>query len=229
MPPAILTRDTLSSFVEGSSIPARSAMPSTDRLYSTQPWRPLLVGSKRLAMRSFSNISRRSDDGQNNLIDLMLAILGLVFIGLILASLLYLFHRRRRLQRLQNGPLPPYEGVRQTNSCGLTIETTHNGRSSLFYIGRDGQPMLQNPYSPPHSPDNVPQIHITFPDEQDENGHAKSGRVLVVRVGDNAAVGLEPMREEELPAYEKESKGQFQSVDMDKIGGLKEKDRTLFQ
>lgn len=89
--------------------------------------------------------------------------------------------------------------------------------------------MLQNPQSPPHSPDNVPQIHITFPDEHDENGRAKSGRVLVVRVGDNATVGLEPMHDEQLPAYEKDTKGQFQSIDMDQIGGLKEKDRTLFQ
>ncbi|EFY93901.1 hypothetical protein J3458_007049 [Metarhizium acridum] len=229
MPPTFLTRGTLSPFVEGSSISARSAMPSTDGHFATQPWRSLLVDSKRLAIRSFSTISRRNDDGQNNLIDLMLVILGLVFAALILASLLYLFHRRRRLQHLHNGTLPTYEDVKQTNPRGLTIETTHNGRSSVYYIGRDGQPMLQNPHSPPHSPDNVPQIHITFPEEHDENGRPKSGRVLVVRVGDNAAVGLEPMHEEQLPAYEKESKGQFQSIDMDNIGGLKEKDRTLFQ
>ncbi|KAF5129986.1 hypothetical protein E5D57_006321 [Metarhizium anisopliae] len=229
MPPTFLTRDALSPFVEGSSISARSAMPSTDGHFATQPWRSLLVGSKRLAIRSFSTISRRDDDGQNHLIDLMLVILGLVFAALILASLLYLFHRRRRLQHLRNGTLPTYEDVKQTNPRGLTIETTHNGRSSVFYIGRDGQPMLQNPHSPPHSPDNVPQIHITFPEEHDENGRPKSGRVLVVRVGDNAAVGLEPMHDEQLPAYEKESKGQFQSIDMDNIGGLKEKDRNLFQ
>jgi hypothetical protein len=196
---------------------------------ATKPWRPHLVGTNRLATPSFSIISRRNDDGQEKMINLMLIILGLVFLALILASLLYLFHRRRRLQRLQKNTLPSYDDVKQVNPRGLTIETTHNGRSSVYYIGRDGQPMLQNPHSPPHSPDNVPQIHITFPDEHDENGRTKSGRVLVVRVGDNAAVGLEPMHEEQLPAYEKEAKGQFQSIDMDRIGGLKEKDRTLFQ
>ncbi|OAA38880.1 hypothetical protein NOR_06533 [Metarhizium rileyi] len=229
MAPVFLIREILSPFAEGNSISARSAMPSTDKHFATQPWRPLVVGSKRLAIRSFSALYPRDDDGQSKVIDLMLVVLGLVFMALILASLLYLFNRRRRLQRLRNGTLPNFEDAKQTNPRGLTIETTHNGHSSVFFIGHDGKPMLQNPHSPPHSPDNVPQIHITFPDEQDDSGRPKSGRVLVMRVGDNATVGLEPMHEEQLPAYEKESKGQFQSIDMDKIGGLKEKDRTLFQ
>lgn len=85
--------------------------------------------------------------------------------------------------------------------------------------------MLANPSSPPHSPDNVPEIHITFPEEEDESGRRKSGRVLVVRVGDNATVGMEPLDEEQLPAYEKESSHQFYSIDMDDIGGLREKER----
>lgn len=81
------------------------------------------------------------------------------------------------------------------------------------------------PESPtsPLSPDNVPEIRITFPDEQDESGRRKSGRVVVVRVGETG-VGLEPLNEdEELPAYEKEGGGRFHSIDMERIGGLKEK------
>jgi len=66
----------------------------------------------------------------------------------------------------------------------------------------------------------VPEIRITFPDEQDESGRHKSGRVVVVRVGEHS-VGLEPLDEEQLPAYERE--GGFHSIDMDRIGGLKEK------
>ncbi len=42
----------------------------------------------------------------------------------------------------------------------------------------------------------------------------------MVRVGDNAAVGLEPLREEQLPAYEKDSNTQFYALDLEKIGGL---------
>lgn len=167
-----------------------------------------------------------SDDGSDNMINLALSILGLVFFALLLASGLFFLRRHRRAQRIQGETLPVYQQVsRDAKSHGLTIETKHNGHSSIVYIGRDGQPMLQNPQSPPDSPDNVPQIQITFPDEQDEQGQRKSGRVLIVRVGDNATVGLEPIQDDQLPAYEKEANGQFQSIDMDQIGGLKEKER----
>ena len=88
--------------------------------------------------------------------------------------------------------------------------------------------MLMNPNAPPHSPDNIPQIHITFPDEQDDHGRPKSGRVVVVRLGEQAAtVGMAPV--EQLPAYEKEAKSQFYSIDMNHIGGLKEKNRSNYQ
>ena len=103
----------------------------------------------------------------------------------------------------------------------LTIQT---GRQSVVIFNQDGQPMLSNPNSPPHSPDNVPEIHITLPDEQDELGRRKSGRVVVVRVGDGS-IGLEPVQEEQLPAYDKEGRSGFYSIDIDQIGGLKEKDR----
>lgn len=47
--------------------------------------------------------------------------------------------------------------------------------------------------------------------------------MVIVRVGETG-VGLEPLRtEEQLPAYEKESKERFQSIDIERIGGLKEK------
>lgn len=166
-------------------------------------------------------------DGSDNMINLLLLVLGLVFVALVFLSALFLFRRYRMQQRLRNKEaLPSYndsEKHPRGPPNGLTIETSHNGRSSTIYISRDGAPMLSNPNSPPHSPDNVPEIHITFPDEQDDEGKRRSGRVLVVRVGDNATVGLEPMQEEQLPAYERDAKGGFYSVDMDSIGGLKEK------
>lgn len=215
----------LSPTPEVGLLAARSAMRPTEQIRAAaEPWRLHLVESKRWIL------ARRNTDGSDSMLNLMIGLLALALCSLVLASLLFVFYRRRRLQRLRNGTLPKYQDVRQNpNGHSLTIETTRNGHSSVYYIGQDGQPMLQNPHSPPHSPDNVPEIHITFPDEHDENGRPQSGRVLVVRVGDNATVGLEPMKEEQLPAYEKEAKGQFQSIDMDQIGGLKEKDRTLFQ
>jgi hypothetical protein len=185
------------------------------------------VGPLRVMARSDD-----SDNGSDTVINALLAVLGIAFFILILVSILLVLRRvrRKRQQQGQEPVLPSYNDVKNghPNHRGLTIETTHNGRSSVLFIGRDGQPMLRTPSSPPHSPDNVPEIHITFPDEQDEQGRRKSGRVVVVRVGENATVGLEPMHDEELPAYEKEAKGQFYSVDMDQIGGLKEKDRSYF-
>lgn len=126
---------------------------------------------------------------------------------------------------MQAETLPQYQDVKRTgNHRRLTISTGKaNGRSSVIVVNNNGQPMLANPQSPPHSPDNVPEIHITFPDEQDDQGRRKSGRVVVVRVGETT-VGLEPLHEEQLPAYEKESSAQFYAIDIDKIGGLKEKE-----
>ncbi|KAL2752800.1 hypothetical protein ACRALDRAFT_2112649 [Sodiomyces alcalophilus JCM 7366] len=164
--------------------------------------------------------------GDDDVLGYMIIVLGLLFVGLLLSSVLLLLRRhRQKRQMLQNDSLPSYNDVKaHRNHNNLTIQTTQNGRSSILVINRDGQPMLANPNSPPSSPDNVPEIRITFPDEQDESGARKSGRVVVVRVGDGGVVGLEPVQEEQLPAYEKDNKSEFYSIDMDQIGGLKEKE-----
>lgn len=178
-------------------------------------------------MDSASRIFARGDDKKDSVsvVNLLIALLVLVFVGLVSFALLVLLRRRRRQQRMMNETLPQYQDVKRTgNHRRLTIQTGNaNGRSSIIVVDQKGQPMLANPASPPHSPDNVPEIHITFPDEQDDQGRPKSGRVVVVRVGETS-VGLEPLHDEQLPAYEKESSTQFYSIDMDKIGGLKEKE-----
>ncbi|KAJ2904270.1 hypothetical protein MKZ38_008481 [Zalerion maritima] len=169
------------------------------------------------------------EEGGDHVVNLLIVFMGLLFLALLLAAVLVLVRRTRRQQRTidaQNDGLPQYNDVKRTgNHRHLTIQT--GGRQSILVFNKDGQPMLSNPNSPPDSPDNVPEIHITFPDEQDEQGRPRSGRVVVVRVGDTS-VGLEPVQDEQLPAYEKESSSSFYSVDIDQIGGLKEKDRTQF-
>ncbi|EAQ91343.1 hypothetical protein F5144DRAFT_546316 [Chaetomium tenue] len=176
-------------------------------------------------MDSFTRIVARGDEEKDNnkTVNILIALLVLVFVGLVAFALLVLLRRKRRQRQMMNETLPQYHDVKRTgNHRRLTIQTG-NGRSSVIVVDNNGQPMLANPQSPPHSPDNVPEIHITFPDEQDDQGRPKSGRVVVVRVGETS-VGLEPLDDEQLPAYEKESKTQFYSIDMDKIGGLKEKE-----
>jgi hypothetical protein len=177
-------------------------------------------------MDSFTRIVARGDEEKDNnktVVNILIALLVLVFVGLVAFALLVLLRRKRRQRQMMNETLPQYQDVKRTgNHRRLTIQTG-NGRSSVIVVDNNGQPMLANPQSPPHSPDNVPEIHITFPDEQDDQGRPTSGRVVVVRVGETS-VGLEPLDDEQLPAYEKESKTQFYSIDMDKIGGLKEKE-----
>lgn len=173
-----------------------------------------------------ARLARRDTDESResiSVVNLLIAILVLVFVGLLAFAVLILLRRMRRQKRMMSETLPQYEDVKRTsNHRRLTIQTDGNGRSSVIVVN-SGQPMLANPHSPPHSPDNVPEIHITFPDEQDEQGRRKSGRVVVVRVGETT-VGLEPLPDEQLPAYEKESSTQFSAIDIDKIGGLKEKE-----
>ncbi|KAB5557892.1 hypothetical protein GE09DRAFT_1236998 [Coniochaeta sp. 2T2.1] len=189
-------------------------------------------------MESFKNIVSRglADDASNNqLVNLLIALLSLVFLGMVLLAMFLGLRRMQRQKRAlhEQSLLPQYQDItadvkRSSNHRRLTIETKGGlGRSSVI-VFRDGEPMLANPQSPPHSPDNVPEIHITFPDEEDKQGRRKSGRVVVVRLSEGSNVGLEPVNDEQLPAYEKESNTQFYSIDMNQIGGLKEKDRSNY-
>ena len=75
--------------------------------------------------------------------------------------------------------------------------------------------------SPPASP--VPEIRITFPEEEDKAGKRQS-RVVVVRISDKGDIGLEPYEEEPLPVYQQRENDGFKSLDLERIGGLKEKD-----
>lgn len=78
--------------------------------------------------------------------------------------------------------------------------------------------------SSPSSP--VPEIRITFPEEHDDAGKSKSGRVVVVRISETGGLGLEPCSDEHLPAYQQSDAERFQSLDLDRLGGLKELERV---
>ena len=155
------------------------------------------------------------------MIDLLIALMILIFISLLLGGALYTVRKIRRARAVACQQLPLHNEKPTSNHRRLTITATPYGRSSI-YVYDEKSSMINNPSSPPLSPDNVPEIRITFPDEQDETGRRMSGRVVVVRVGETS-VGLEPLKEEQLPAYEKESRERFHSIDMERIGGLKEK------
>ncbi|EOA88628.1 uncharacterized protein SETTUDRAFT_168447 [Exserohilum turcica Et28A] len=146
----------------------------------------------------------------------MLALLALASI----ASLLFLRSIRQARKHAETDPeLPVYE-KRQSNHNRLTITAMpYKGRESVITYS-EKQTLMDSPTSP------VPEIRITFPDEVDESGKQQSGRVVVVRVGDHS-VGLEPLQED-LPPYQQDASDRFDSLDLNRMGGLKEKDDKYY-
>jgi len=172
----------------------------------------------------------RDESSSNTLspaiIDLLIALMVLIFVSLLLVGALYLVKKIRRSRAISRQSLPQYNSPTKhtSNHRRLTITASpYAGRNSSIYVYDEKSPMMGGQSSPPLSPDNVPEIRITFPDEQDESGARKGGRVVVVRLGEKGGVGLEPLKDEQLPAYEKETGERFQSLDLERMGGLKEK------
>jgi hypothetical protein len=153
---------------------------------------------------------------------LLICLLLLVMVAMVLVGSLYFLRnmRRARQQADADAQLPVYE-KRQSSHNRLTITAMpYKGRESVL-VYSEKQNLMD---SPPASP--VPEIRITFPDEIDESGKQQSGRVVVVRVGDHS-VGLEPVNDD-LPAYQRDSADRFDSLDLDRMGGLKEKDDKYY-
>jgi hypothetical protein len=151
-------------------------------------------------------------------LNLLIAVIVLFTLAAILiVSLLVL--RSVRRSRISKEQLPLYDEkpARVPNPRGLSIRTDKRTTSIVF---QEKQNLIENSSSPPPSP--IPEIRITFPEEIDESGKRQSGRVVVVRVGDHS-VGLEPIHET-LPPYQQSESDRFQSLDLERIGGLKEKD-----
>ena len=174
--------------------------------------------------RGSSLIQARDNDTamSGTMLNLLIALMVLVFISLLLAGALFAVRKIRRSRAIARQQLPTYNESNNrpvSNHRRLTITAAPYGRASSVYVYDEKTSMIDSPTTP-SSP--VPEIRITFPDEHDESGRPKSGRVVIVRVGENG-VGLEPLQDEQLPAYEKETGGRFHSIDMERIGGLKEK------
>ncbi|EME48121.1 hypothetical protein DOTSEDRAFT_42387 [Dothistroma septosporum NZE10] len=151
---------------------------------------------------------------------LVVLLVLLIFALLLVAGLLFLRHRRRVARKQEE--LPQYEEKRSSNASTLSSHRRVLVRpSEPVYVYQEKQNLIENSNSPPQSP--LPEIHITFPEEFDAAGKRKSGRVVVVRVGDTG-VGLEPV--DTLPAYQQTEGDRFQSIDLERIGGLVEKARN---
>jgi len=148
---------------------------------------------------------------------LLLTLFVLILLSLSLIGTLYFL--RRRL--LRNQALLPVQH-RNSNPRRLTISATSaSGRTDSIFIINEKRNLMDNSSSPPPSP--IPEIRITFPDEEATPGKRQSTRVVVLRIGDSGAIGMEPVAEEHLPPYQSSDAEKFHSLDLERMGGLREK------
>ncbi len=151
---------------------------------------------------------------------LLIALIVLVFVGICAVAGLFVLRSRRKAKEQQKSDLP----FHKSNHRRLTITASPYGRrSESIYVYKEKETLISEPGSPPASP--IPEIRITFPEEEDEAGKRKSGRVVVVRISETGGVGLEPYNDEHLPPYQRIESERFESLDLDRMGGLKELER----
>ncbi|CAF9942016.1 MAG: hypothetical protein ALECFALPRED_009453 [Alectoria fallacina] len=176
------------------------------------------------------------DDSSNRttmtptMMKLLIALVVLVFFGICLTGGLFILRARRKakqIEKLTNLPIhasPPSSKV--SNHRRLTVTAAPYGRHSKPISIYNEKEILIEESSRPSSPSSpVPEIRITFPEEDDEAGKSKSGRVVVVRISETGGLGLEPYSNERLPAYQQSDTERFESLDLDRMGGLKELER----
>ncbi|KAG5297076.1 hypothetical protein I7I48_06083 [Histoplasma ohiense] len=198
---------------------------------------------RRLAARGNDNDNDNDNGGlTSSTVDLLISLLVLILLSLALIGS-YLVIRRKRQREQSQLPLYHHKNRGRGRGRGLTISASN--RDSVFVIDEKGSNPNHSPSSliPPHSP--VPEIRITFPEEEDATGKRMSGRVVVVRISEKGGIGLEPLdegrkdgayqarggaeeTEESLPPYQRQPGGneneRFQSLDLERMGGLKEKE-----
>ncbi|PYH82316.1 hypothetical protein BO82DRAFT_282204 [Aspergillus uvarum CBS 121591] len=175
-------------------------------------------------LNTISKLAARDDssDGLSPaMVDLLISLLVLVLLGLVLIGAL-LFLRRRRVSR-DHSDLPVHNGQCMPSHRRFTVSASPNAKTESVLVYDEKRSLIENSSSPPPSP--VPEIRITFPEEEDESGKRKSGRVVVVRISEAGSVGLEPCNDE-LPPYQTSDAERFQSLDIERMGGLKEKEAS---
>lgn len=147
---------------------------------------------------------------------LLIALVVLLIIALLCVIALYFMRWRKRSIRAGSLAIDDEEKSASHHHHRVTVRPHES-----IIVYQEKQSLIDNSEAPP-SANSVPEIRIHFPEEVDTLGKRQSGRVVVVRVGDYS-IGLEPVSEN-LPPYQKSESDRFQSLDLERIGGLKEKD-----
>ncbi|OJD25565.1 hypothetical protein ACJ73_03062, partial [Blastomyces percursus] len=196
--------------------------------------------------------SNDNDNGglNSSTVNLLISLLALILLSIALIGSYLVIRRRRQRRQLE---LPHYQdhhhnssNCRQRGRGGRRLTISASNRDSVFFIDEKSSSSpssSSSSLSPPTSP--VPEIRITFPEEEDATGKRMSGRVVVVRISEKGGIGLEPLDEgrddggrhemdEHLPPYQRQPGGngsgnggsteRFQRLDLERMGGLKEKE-----
>ncbi|KIW27199.1 uncharacterized protein PV07_06959 [Cladophialophora immunda] len=178
------------------------------------------MGSLKYAYLLRRDGSDFTDGGPPYSMNQLLFVLFTLVLMAALCSLALVYLRRRRLASQRGTLLPTHHQTSHHRSPSISHFGRQDKNESIF-VYDEKMNLIHNSSSPPSAA--VPEIHITFPDEEGKSGLQK-GRVVVVHVTDSGSVGMEPLTQENLPPYQKEDGERFQSLDLERIGGLREKE-----
>jgi len=180
---------------------------------------------------SSSVIARRADTDSNNTfspltMNLLIALVVLFVVGICLLGALLGLRARRRTQRRQTDDMPfqasPRPASRFSTHTILTIATGPFARQSETSPINEKEILIEKESFESPIDRAIPEIRITLPEEMDESGKRRSGHVVKVSISEAGGVGFEPYNDERLPPYQKADSAEFQFVDLERIGGLKE-------
>jgi hypothetical protein len=169
----------------------------------------------------FHQLMARDHEAQlsQTIVNLLIALLVLLVISICMCGALLFFRHRRRSQKSLHG-LPLYNDKRSSgSSIASSIRRPFSKTTDSVYVIQEKQNLLDNSEEP--RPSGIPEIRLTFPEEYDADGKRTSGRCVIVRVSESG-IGLEPVQEK-CPAYKQSEGERFQSLDLDRVGGLTEK------
>lgn len=177
----------------------------------------------RLQVRDSSDLRDDETSTSSTMNHLLFVFFALLLLAS-LCSLVLVCLRRKRLAR-ERAPLPTYHSSAHMHHRSPSISNFNSpGKNESIFVYDEKMNLIHNSSSPPSTA--VPEIHITFPDEGGNTGGHQQGRVVVVHITESGSVGMEPLRREPLPPYQKEDADRFQSLDLERIGGLKENDSS---
>jgi hypothetical protein len=119
----------------------------------------------------------------------------------------------------KQNPVSMKDDLETGSTLGRASSISSNSSTQKSFVEREKELFYADTYGPPTSP--PPAIHLTLPEEH-EDGTKSNARVVIVSIGPHGEIGLSPLEQEQLPAYQEIESGQMQSLDIARMGGLKE-------